>query len=45
MIVVEHVVIRGWPEDDDWRTQVRDLLTTGLRDVKRLAAGGSPAVA
>ncbi|HUQ78872.1 MAG TPA: hypothetical protein VM427_08410 [Patescibacteria group bacterium] len=29
----EHVVIRGWPEDDDWRTQVRDLLTTGLPEL------------
>lgn len=29
----EHVVIRGWPEDDDWRSRVRDLLTTGLPEL------------
>ena len=29
----EHLVIRGWPEDDDWRTRVRDLLTTGLPEL------------
>ncbi len=29
----EHVVIRGWPEDADWRSQVRDLLTTGLPEL------------
>ena len=32
----EHVVIRGWPEDEDWRSRVRDLLTTGLPDLVEL---------
>ena len=26
----EHVVVRAWPEDDEWRTRVRDLLRVGL---------------
>ncbi len=26
----ENVVIRAWPEDDEWRTRVRDLLRLGL---------------
>ncbi len=26
----EHLVIRAWPEDTEWRTRVRDLLKIGL---------------
>ena len=26
----EHVVVRAWPEDVEWRTRVRDLLRLGL---------------
>ena len=26
----EHVVVRAWPEDVEWRTRVRDLLRVGL---------------
>ena len=26
----EHLVIRAWPEDEEWRTRVRDLLEVGL---------------
>jgi len=26
----EHLVVRGWPEDEEWRTRVRDLLRIGL---------------
>jgi hypothetical protein len=26
----EHVVVRAWPEDTEWRTRVRDLLRLGL---------------
>lgn len=26
----ENVVIRAWPEDEEWRTRVRDLLEVGL---------------
>jgi hypothetical protein len=26
----EHLVIRAWPEDTEWRTRVRDLLRIGL---------------
>ncbi|MBA2717683.1 MAG: hypothetical protein H0U52_00380 [Chloroflexi bacterium] len=31
----EHVVIRGWPEDDEWRAQVTELLATGLPELRQ----------
>jgi hypothetical protein len=32
----EHVVIRAWPEDDDWRAQVKELLARGLPELVSL---------
>ncbi|MEA2519242.1 MAG: hypothetical protein QOF49_1322, partial [Chloroflexota bacterium] len=32
----EHVVIRAWPEDDDWRAQVTELMTQGLPELVAL---------
>ncbi|HET7473799.1 MAG TPA: hypothetical protein VFJ71_11785 [Candidatus Limnocylindrales bacterium] len=29
----EHLVIRAWPEDDEWSARVRDLLTRGLPEL------------
>jgi hypothetical protein len=31
----EHVVIRAWPEDAEWRKRVRGLITTGLPELVR----------
>jgi hypothetical protein len=32
----EHVVIRGWPEDREWRGRVSTLLTAGLPELVKL---------
>ena len=31
----EHLVIRAWPEDAEWRRRVRELLTRGLPELAR----------
>ena len=31
----EHVVVRAWPEDAEWRKRVRELITTGLPELVR----------
>jgi hypothetical protein len=32
----EHIVIRAWPEDADWRAQVKELLVAGLPELAAL---------
>jgi len=41
----EHVVVRAWPEDREWRRRVKALLTNGLPELVRLTGLDWPVAA